>query len=123
MGICPCINVVFLHASLKQDKKANVVVIEDLDKSEDKVLNNAKELVNAQRMINTTFQRLGNKYSSNHSLHSMDQQFPNNIVINNIIIIPQYKRNHSEHESENSCSSLPVKGRPIYAKLLSKKSQ
>ena len=124
MGICPCIDVVLLNAALKQDNKSHII-IEDLDQNEDKVLHNAKEItVNAQRMINTTFHQFACKSLTNNSA---DKHVTNNIIINNFIIIPQYKRHHSENESnynsENSNSSLALKRRPIYEKLLSKKSQ
>ena len=125
MGICPCTDIVFLNATLKQDNKSHII-IEDLDQNEDKVLHNAKEItLSAQRMINTAFQQIASKSATDNSIGN---HITNNIIINNIIIMPQYKRHHSENESynnnsENSNSSLALKRRPIYEKLLSKKSQ
>jgi hypothetical protein len=124
MGICPCTDIVFLNATLKQDNKSHII-IEDLDQNEDKVLHNAKEItLSAQRMINTTFQQIACKSATNNVIDN-NNHITNNIIINNIIIMPEYKRHHSENEtySENSNSSLALKRRPIYEKLLSKKSQ
>ena len=123
MGICPCTDIVLLNATLKQDNKSHII-IEDLDQNEDKVLHNAKEItLSAQRMINTAFQQIASKSATDNSI---DNHITNNIIINNIIIMPQYKRHHSENESynnsENSNSSLALKRRPIFEKLLSKKS-
>lgn len=124
MGICPCTDIVFLNATLKQDNKSHII-IEDLDQNEDKVLHNAKEItLSAQRMINTAFQQIASKSATDNSIGN---HITNNIIINNIIIMPQYKRHHSENESynnnsENSNSSLALKRRPIFEKLLSKKS-
>jgi hypothetical protein len=125
MGICPCTDIVFLNATLKQDNKSHII-IEDLDQNEDKVLHNAKEItLSAQRMINTTFQQIACKSATNNIIDN-NNHITNNIIINNIIIIPQYKRHHSDNESynnsENSNSSLALKRRPIFEKLLSKKS-
>lgn len=124
MGICPCTDIVFLNATLKQDNKSHII-IEDLDQNEDKVLHNAKEItLSAQRMINTAFQQIACKSATNNVIDN-NNHITNNIIINNIIIMPEYKRHHSENEtySENSNSSLALKRRPIYEKLLSKKSQ
>jgi hypothetical protein len=75
-------------------------------------------------MINTTFQQIACKSATNNVIDN-NNHITNNIIINNIIIMPEYKRHHSENEtySENSNSSLALKRRPIYEKLLSKKSQ
>lgn len=124
MGMCHfnCQNSIELFSTMKNDKKN--IKIEDLDENENDLLNEDKQLAaTAQRLINNTV------YKTNRSaLYPSYKHLTNNIVINNIILIPHSQSEVSESDkseefqSKNSLPSINIKRRPIIAKLNTRKS-
>lgn len=124
MGLCPCsYNMSNEICSTIKNDKSNIK-IENLDENEDKLLNTDKQMaVKAQRLINKTMQKLHRS-----SLKPISKTITNNIIINNIIVLPHSQSEISESEkseeldSKNSLPSINIKKRPIFAKLNTKKS-
>lgn len=124
MGMCQynCQKSNELYSTIKIDKRN--IKIECLDEHEHNLLNDDKQIAaTAQRLINNSVHR-----TNRSSLNPSCKNITNNIILNNIILIPHSQSEvcesdkSEEYGSKNSISSINIKRRPIFAKLNTKRS-